>query len=59
MSVAGVPQLGEAKRPDDLGGLSRLVRAPSKISESLLSDDQHFIHTALGGVLSEAGKKIV
>lgn len=28
-----------------------------KISEILLSDDQHFIHTAVGGILREAGKK--
>ena len=27
-----------------------------KISEILLNDDQHFIHTAVGGVLREAGK---
>jgi 3-methyladenine DNA glycosylase AlkD len=28
-----------------------------KISEILLYDDQHFIHTAVGGVLREAGKQ--
>ena len=28
-----------------------------KISEILLNDDHHFIHTAVGGVLREAGKK--
>ena len=28
-----------------------------KLSEILLNDEQHFIHTAVGGVLREAGKK--
>ena len=57
MSVAGMPRLGEAKRPDHRGRRAGLVRAPSTTSELLLSDDQHFIHTAVGGVLREAGRK--